>query len=102
MGKIGGTEAAAWLRFDGCVGQRLGAVDFGRSRATTGVTYVLLSFGAVVSGIRFDSLLSTSGVMSSKILKLVGLSVRNLGGILDVVVDELLVCHVNQGSQVDA
>lgn len=41
-------------------------------------------------------------MMAGEILKLASLSVRDLGRILDVVVDELLVGHVNQGSQVDA
>ena len=102
MGEVGGTEAAAWLRFDWYTGRRLGAVHFRRSGAATSTTNVLLGFGAVVSCVRFDGLLSTSSMMASKILKLIGLSVSNLGRILDVVVDELFVGHVDQGSHVDA
>ena len=41
-------------------------------------------------------------MMASKILKLIGLGVSNLGRVLDVVVDEFLVGHVDQGSHIDA
>lgn len=40
--------------------------------------------------------------MASKILKLIGLGVSDLGRVLDVVVDELFVGHVDQGSHIDA
>ena len=41
-------------------------------------------------------------MMAGKILELICLSVGDLGGILDVVIDELLIGHVDQGTHVDA
>ena len=93
---------AAWLRFDWCVRRRLGAIDFRRSRAATSTTNVLLGLGAVVSSVRFDSLMGTCGMVASEVLKLIGLGVGDFGGVLDVVIDELLVGHVDQGTHVDA
>ena len=41
-------------------------------------------------------------MVTSKVLELVGLSVGDLGGILDMVIDELLISHVDQGAHIDA
>ena len=95
MGEVGGAETAAGLRFDWCVRCRLGAIDFRRSGATTSTTNVLLSLGAVVSSVRFDGLVGTCGMVASEILELIGLGVGDLGGVLDVVIDEFLVGHVD-------
>ena len=102
MREVGGAEAAAWLGFDRDTGRRFGAVHLRRGGPATSTTNVLLGFGAVVSRIRFDSLLSTGGMMASKILELISLGVSDLGRVLDVVVDELFVGHVDQGSHIDA
>ena len=92
---------ATWLRFDWCVRCRLG-IDLRRSRAATSTTDVFLGLGAVVSSVRFDSLMSTGGVVASEVLKLIGLGVGDFGGVLNVMIDEILVGHVDQGAHVDA
>ena len=102
MGKVRGAEAAAWLRFDWCIGLRLGAVDFRGSRAATSTTYVLLGFGTVVSSIRLDRLVSTSSMLAGEILQLIGLAVSDLRGVIDMVIDEVLIGHVDQGTHIDA
>lgn len=104
MGEVIGAVigATAWLRLDGCVGHRFGAVDFRRCGAATSTTHVLLGLGAIVSSVRFDSLMSTCGMMASEVLELISLGVGDLRGVLDVVIDELLVGHVYQGAHVDA
>lgn len=93
---------ATRLRFDRCVGRWLGTIDFRRSRAATSTTDILLSLGAVVSSVRFDSLMGTCGMVASEVLELIGLGVGDFGGVLDVVINELLVGHVDQGTHVDA
>ena len=94
MWEVRVAKATAWLRLDWCVERRFRGSHLRRSGATTGITYVLLGFGSVITGIRLYSLMSARGMMASKILELISLGVGYLGGILDMVVDELLIGHV--------
>ena len=102
VGEVRIAETAAWLRFDWCVGCRLGTIDFRRSGAATSTTHVLLSLGAVVASVRFDSLMGTCGMVASEVFELIGLGVRDIGRVLEVVIDELLIGHVDQWTHVDA
>ena len=94
MGEVGVAKATAWLRLDWCLGRRLRASHLRRSGAATGITYVLLGFGSVITGIRLYSLMGAGGMVTSKILELISLGIGYLGGVLDMVVDELFIGHV--------
>ena len=102
MWKVRVAKATAWLRLDWCVGRRLRASHLRRCRAATGITYVLLGFGSVITCIRLYSLMGARGMVASKFLELISLGIRYLGGILDMVVDELFISHVYQRPHVDA
>lgn len=91
----------ARLRFDWGVGHRLGTVDFRRGGAATNTTHVFLGFGAVVSCIRLDCLMGTRGMVAGEVLELISLGVSDLRGIAEVVIDELFIGHVDQGTHVD-
>ena len=94
--------AATWLGFDWGVGLWLCAIDLWRGGAATNTANILLGFGAVVTCIGFDSLLSPCSMVACKVLELIRLRVGDFGRILDVMVDNLLVGHVDQGAQVQA
>ena len=102
VGEVRSAQALAWFGLGWCVGQRLGATDFRRSGAVTRATHVLLGLGAIVSGIRFDSFMCTCRMVASQVLELIGLGVGDIGCILDLVVNELLIGHVDQWTHVDA
>lgn len=46
--------------------------------------------------------MGTCGMVTSEVLKLIGLSVGGLRGVREVVIDELFISHVDQRTHVDA
>lgn len=71
----------------------------GRCGALTNVAHHLLGLSRIVSDILLGCLGSTGSVVSGKLLDLAGLLVGNIGSLVEVVVNELLVGLVDEGSK---
>lgn len=69
-----------------------------RGGATTSIANILLSLGRVVPNILLCGISGARSVVASELLDLLGLLVDNIGGVGDVVIDELLVGFVNERS----
>ncbi len=93
---------ATRLRLDGCIRHRLGAGDFWRGGSATSVADVLLCLGGVISCVGLDGLVSTSGVVACEVPDLPGLLVDEVGGIAEMLIDKVLIGHVDQGAKVNA
>jgi hypothetical protein len=74
--------------------------DGGRDRAASATNH-LLSPGSIVSCILLCSLGGSGGMVASELLDLLGLGVDDVGCVLDVVVDELLVRLVDERGEED-
>jgi hypothetical protein len=76
-------------------GSGLGLGD-GRRDGATAATDHLLSLGSIVSGELLCALGGSCGVVAGQLLDLLRLCVDQIGGILEVVVDELLIRLVDE------
>ena len=76
----------------------LGLRDGGRDRAAS-ATNQLLGLGRVVPNVLLCGLGGTGSMVACELLHLLGLLVDDVGGILEVVVDELLVSLVDERRQ---
>ncbi len=78
---------------DSRLGRRLGS-SLGGSRSSSDQ---LLSLGGVVTYILLRELGSLGCVLAGDLAKLLGLSMNNIANLLKVMVDKLLVVHIDQG-----
>ncbi len=96
VARLGFGRAIGGLGIDG-----LRVADLRGRRATTTAAHVVLCFGGIVSGILLDGFAIPPGMVSRKILDLLSLRTGDVGRVLQVAVNELLVALVDQGGQVD-
>ena len=84
-----------------CRGLGLGGLCGGnwRGGAAPSIANVLLSLSGVVSNVLFGGIGGARGVVAGELLDLLGLLVDNVGGVGNVVIDELLVSLVDERSK---